>query len=114
MILHDRITVLVRTQPLDEYGNPAEDDYGNPLPPVIVESAPISAELSPLDSSETLSADRTVVVTRYRVVVGPSIQITPDSAVRWRGVTYEVNGDLEVHAAGGRVRHHEFVIRRAA
>jgi len=38
MILRDRITVLVRTQPLDEYGNPAEDAYGNPLPPVNVES----------------------------------------------------------------------------
>ena len=114
MILHDRITVLVRTQPLDEYGNPVEDEYGNPVAPVLVESAPVPAELSPLDSGEVLSADRAVVVTRYRVVVGPGTQITPESAIRWRGVSYEVNGDLEVHTAGGRVRHQEFVIRRAA
>ena len=113
MILRDRITVLVRTQPLDEYGNPAEDAYGNPLPPVNVEAPPIPAELSPLDSGETLSADRAVVVTRYRVVVGPRVTITPTSAIRWRGVAYEVNGDLEAHTAGGRTRHHEFVIRRA-
>lgn len=113
MILHDKITVVVRTEALDEYGNPVEDDYGNPVM-VNVESAPIPAELSPLGSDESLSADRAVVVTRYRVIVGPAAQIDPTSAIRWRGVSYEVNGDLEAHSAGGRVRHQEFVIRKAA
>ncbi len=112
MILRDRITTIVRTQATDAFGNPAEDGFGNPIF-VDVESAPIPAEVSPLGSGEVLSADRTVVVTRYRVVVGPATTIAPTSAVRWRGGSYEVNGDLEAHMAGGRVRHHEFVIRRA-
>jgi len=106
MILRDRVTTVARV--LAGY-----DDYGNPFY-ADVESDPIPAELHPLGSEEALSADRTVVITRFRVVVGPKVTISPSSAIRWRGTTYEVNGDIEPHTAGGRLRHHEFTIRRAA
>lgn len=104
MILHDEVTVLrrVRLPDPDEYGNDVYDDVPTPYP----------AEVRPLGSSETVG-DRTQVQTRYRVFMpAAAVAISATDAVTWRGVTLELEGDVEPHTLGRSLHHVEVIAQR--
>lgn len=105
-MFRDRITTTIREfLGYNEWGEPVYTD---------VTSGPIPAEVRPLGSAETVDAGANVVTTRYRVFVGPDTVLDATSAVTWRGGSYEVEGDLEPHVLGGRVHHHELIVKRSA
>lgn len=91
MILHDR--VLVRRLSVDH--------------------GPYPAELQPLTSVEVDEASNTVV-TRYKVFLGPRVDVEATDSVVWRGREFHVDGDVEQHGAGGRLRHQEAVLHRVS
>jgi len=103
VILHDRVT-LTTTQ------TTGEDAYGNPITTTVT-SDPIPAEVRPVNSDELLNVNSDQVRTTYRLVVRPGTVIGPADRITWRGVTYDVTGNLEKHTIGGRVHHQEALIR---
>lgn len=106
MILHDRITVTTKGQAIDE------DVLGNPVYGPDVVSDPITAEIEPINSDETLNASSDIVVTTYRLTLRGNAVIDTDSVITWRGHQYSVQGDVQPHVVNGRVHHLETLIRR--
>lgn len=105
MILRDVVTVIRRvdTGRRDSRGNRIYEDV-----PV-----PYRAEVRPLTSQENPASGGLTVTTRLRVFLAPSAtDITPSDALTWRGVDYEVEGDVEPHTIGGRLHHFEAVVKR--
>lgn len=103
MILHDEITVIRRIYV-------GRDSRGN----AIYEDAPVAyrAEVRPLSSQENLASGGSTVTTRHRVFLDPTADVVATEAITWRGVAYQVDGDLEPHALGGRLHHQEAIIKR--
>jgi len=93
MILRDRIVATTRVVTgTDIYGN---EVYGD------VTAGPYPAEVRPLGSVENVTADRTQVVTRYRIIVPANAQLTASSAISWRGGQYEVTGSSRWRVRAG-------------
>ena len=105
MILRDTVTVLRRMLTgTDEYGNDVYEDSATPY----------AAEVRPLGSAETVG-DRTQVQTRYRLFLPASaVTLTPSDAVTWRGVTLELQGDIEPHTLGRSLHHVEVIAARVS
>lgn len=104
MILKDKVTVLRRVMVgRDERGNAIYEDV----------EVPYRAEVRPLTSQENPASGGVTVTTRHRVFLGRSAQsIAPTDALTWRGVKYEVQGDIEPHTIGGRLHHYEAIVVR--
>ncbi|MFD8937324.1 hypothetical protein ACFV0R_19080 [Streptomyces sp. NPDC059578] len=67
--------------------------------------------MQPMQSTETADG-RTQVVTRWRLAGPPGMGLTPLSRVRWRGTTYEVDGDAGEHGSyGGLLDHTETMLK---
>lgn len=106
MRLRDRVDALAATTPTeDERGNTTLTwDWAN------ARTEP--ASVGPLGSSEYTSGQQTVI-TRWRVILLPGTSCTATSRVRWRGDTYEVDGDVELHTDHrGRAHHCEALLKR--
>jgi hypothetical protein len=67
--------------------------------------------VQPLASDEQVN-DRDAVVTRYRIHTGPTADIKATDRIAWRGVVYEVRGDVEQHSRKGSPHHLELVVQR--
>lgn len=106
MIFHDTVTVLTRVAGADY------DAHGNVIYHDV--ETPERAEVRPLSTSEPFDPGRDVVITRYKVFLPPWAMVTSSTALRWRGSTYEVDGDVEPHTSHGRTHHLEAVIRRVS
>lgn len=85
------------------------DRYGSPIYADV--EIPVRCTMSPLGSSETV-AHRDMVSTRYRMLTGPRTEIKPKDRVVWRGVDYDVDGDVERHTVAGRDHHFEVILKR--
>lgn len=91
----------------------APDRYGNPTPgegpPVTVRGAvqPIGA----LDSTTEDERSGDTRTSRYRVYAPADAPVDGLARVEWRGRSFDVVGEPEVHAVGGRVRHLRFDMR---
>lgn len=103
MIVFQDRAALVRREIIDydRYGSPI---YGNV-------NVPIKCTVSPLGSSETVGS-RSQVETRYRMLTGPRAALKPKDRVVWRGVDYDVDGDVERHTLAGRDHHLEVILKR--
>jgi hypothetical protein len=101
MILRDRITVVRRVViGRDRYGNDVLQDPEHTY----------AAEIRPRGSQEPIEGPFT---TRYRVFLPASADdVTPADAVRWRGATLKLQGDVEPHTFGGRLHHFEVIAQR--
>lgn len=105
MIFHDRLSIIDRAQTgLDDLNNPVYEDI----------LMPVRGEVRPMLSTEGV-AQEGQVVSRYRVFLGPNhADIDPSDGIRWRGRTFEVEGDVEPHMHHGRVHHVEFTMKRVS
>ena len=94
MIFHDRV-ILSTQVPFDP---PSTDLSGNPLYDTSsLEVVP--ADVTALPGDEVMSDDRVNVVSRYRMVLAPQLDIPEDigaaASITWRGVAYEVDGSVK-------------------
>lgn len=104
MILRDRVNAV--------FGGYIGKD-GRKVPEY--DSDPIPADVQPLRSSEQILVGRTDVTALYRVVMqanSVSAELTPSTAIKWRGKKYTVEGDVEPHSLNGAVHHYEMTVRR--
>jgi hypothetical protein len=99
VILNDQVTVLTRaTQATDGHGNPTVD-WGSET------TAIVPAVVSPSSSSENLTRED-VVITRWRIFLPATVVMTAKDRVQWRGYTFEVDGDVELHIDRRARPHH--------
>lgn len=106
MKLRDRVSILsAEDLPTDDHGN-IVFDWDN-------DNAKVEpAEVVPLSSSENLSAQDTVT-TRWRVFLLPFTAADSKSRILWRGLIYEVDGDVELHTdSRARPHHREALLSR--
>lgn len=102
MLFRDKISVVTRVKT-------GEDKYGVP----VYEETTVDhrAEVRPISSEEN-TAGAQQVITRYRLFVGPRVELDPTSAITWRGAEYEIAGGIEPHTQGGRLHHFEAIMER--
>lgn len=98
----------------------AEDSHGNPVAdwenaqPVREPARVQPASGSGMASSENLSGQDTLT-TRWRVFLLPMTVATFESRILWRGLTYEVDGDVELHTdSRSRPHHREALLVRVS
>lgn len=108
MIYHDRVTVHL------EIATGETDSHGNPVYTQITESVP--AEVFPLGTEATLDGSRTSVISRYRVVLAPRVEIPANIGnglrMEWEGLTQMyVDGSVERHVTRGRLHHYELITK---
>jgi len=118
MILHDRVTVVMSV-PFDP---PQYDDLGNDVYQTITETVP--AEVFPLGTDGVVTATRDKVVSRYRMVLAPTVDIPPRIGdklrLEWDVFTLTadttsglfVDGGVERHMMHGRVHHYELITKQ--
>jgi hypothetical protein len=99
MRLHDRVS-LMSAEDL------SEDSHGNVTPdwenaPTIISPAAVV----PLSTSENLVGGNQVT-TRWRLFLPAAVSVAARSRVLWRGDTYEVDGDVELHTDSRSRPHH--------
>lgn len=100
---HDTVDVLRAEPTTDRYQNTVAGSWTTHL-----EAVP--AVVQPADTSENV-IDRDTVVTRYRLHIGASTDITSGDRVVWQGRTFDVDGDLELHSRKGTPHHFEAFLR---
>ncbi len=106
MILRDTVTVARRVL------LPEPDAYGNDQFTDVQE--PYAAEVRPLGSAETVEG-RTQVQTRYRMFLpAAAVALSASDAVTWRGITLEMQGDIEPHTLGSTLHHVEVIAARVS
>lgn len=112
-LIHDRwIDKYTERRGVDALSVNGTDEFGNDVYTTTEE--PYAAEVRPLGSAETVG-DRTQVQTRYRVFLAASaVVLSPADAVQWRGITLELEGDLERHALGPNLHHVEVIAARVS
>lgn len=103
MIVFQDRAVLERREIVDY------DRYGSPIYADV--EVPFRCTVSPLGSSETVG-NRSQVSTRYRLLTGPRTALKPADRVVWRGVDYDVDGDVERHTVAGVDHHLEVILKR--
>lgn len=104
MIYGDRVIVVT---------GGGTDPRGNPLP--VVDEGPFPAHVRPLRSSESVARGQPPLTAYYRLAMGRSggDLLTPDGRIKWRGATYDLQGDVEPHhTLTGRLHHYEATLRR--
>lgn len=99
MILRDRVVLARRVK----VGT--DPDYGNDV--FETRETPCRAEVRALGSSVVV--DRSApTVTRYRLFLPASaFPLADQDAIRWRGHTLQIEGQVEEHTLGGRLHHLE-------
>ncbi|MGI8949333.1 MAG: hypothetical protein ACR2FV_15435, partial [Ornithinimicrobium sp.] len=88
------------------------DDFGN----YIYVDVPVDlrAEVSPLQSSEALDRYDQVPSSRLRVTLPVTLpdDLWTGSTLTWRGRVYAFEGTPLPHVIGGRVHHHELIVKQ--
>lgn len=116
MIFHDRVRVfLLETGGTDAYGNPVEE---------WVDKGTVPAEVAPATSDT--DAGTGIVVTRYRIILAPRIEIPSDVRdslrIAWGDFTerpgypdmrLRVDGAVERRTIGRRLHHYEMLTKAA-
>lgn len=105
LFLPDRVVVL--NAPVI-----ADDGHGNPVVDwdhAVEKTEP--AVVQPLASSEyAISGD--TIVSRYKLILHPKTAATALSRVRWRGNTYDIEGQVQLTSTvNGRPDHREAMMR---
>lgn len=112
MIFHDTVTLVISVNGVDQDGYPTS-----------VESTTegVPAEVIPLSSDLAISADRNAVISRYRIVLSPTVEIPVGVGtglrVGWGDYTIDpdysltVDGAVERHYLRGRLHHYELVTK---
>lgn len=103
MILHERCDIIELV----------EDDFYGDITPTL-RKANVPCEMSPL--STATKAGRGVTLTADYLWICQDTTIPTEASpgswvVRWRGRDWKVQGVVEDHYAGGRLRHREAVVR---
>ena len=110
MILHDRVQLHMEKS----FDPPQHDLSGNEVMDVTDMTVP--AEVVALDTREVLSEDRVNVISRYRVILGPQLDIPQNIGdgltLTWQGIAYGVDGAVERHMLRGRLHHYELISKR--
>lgn len=101
MIYHDRVVVRL---------DGGSDSNGDPLPSP-GDTGPHPAEVQPVSTTEAFEFASNVVVTTYRVFLGPRVAVSARDKIVWRGKVCDVQGDVEPHIVRGRLHHQELVVR---
>lgn len=108
MILHDRVTVVK--------SGGTDPRTGDPLPSTDVGPLPAAVQSLSTDEKALLGAS---VTTSALCVLGPVLPtelaaggITSADKVEHAGITWDVDGDVEIHRVGGRVHHLELTLVR--
>lgn len=96
----DTITRLRGTAGEPEYGN-TQIDWSDPA------EATYAGEVQPATTNEVLTAGQRTT-TRWRGFTVAGADIKAADRIVHLGVTYDVDGDVERHRAGGREHHVEF------
>ncbi|WP_422742125.1 hypothetical protein ACN27E_13695 [Mycobacterium sp. WMMD1722] len=110
MLLHDSVSVALQLA----YDPPQYDQSGNQKYRSVTTTVP--AEVVPLDTDAVLAAGAELVVSRYRMVLAPVVDI-PQAignrlTITWQGATYGVDGAVERHMLRGRLHHYELITLR--
>ncbi len=109
--LNDQVTILQAETAV------TEDSHGNPIVDwSAAVGVTVSAAVSPVTRMSAALEDtvgQDTVVSRMLLVVGSDVQATYQDRVVWRGDTYEVDGEVDLHTdRGGRPHHLEAFLRR--
>ncbi|MFE9937389.1 hypothetical protein [Streptomyces hirsutus] len=88
-----------------------EDDRGHDVYEDREREVP-DCNMQPVSSTEQ-NDGRTQVVTRWRLAGPPGMGLAPKDRVKWRGVTYEVEGDAGEHESFGGLLDHTEVFLKA-
>lgn len=104
MILHDTVTRQRATTVSDGYGNQAAD-WANP------DSADYPASVQPMTNDEDV-VDQNRTVTRWRLFLDPTADVTATDRIEWDGDVYEVDGDIERWKRRGRLHHLQAVLMK--
>ncbi len=117
MIFHDRVTVVIET-PLDP---PEYDAYGNEIFDHVEQTVP--AEVFPLDTDAVMRQGGPLVISRYRMLLAPQVDIPPQIGdglrLEWDVFTINpgqssglyVDGTVERHMLRGRLHHYELITK---
>lgn len=105
MNLPDTVTVLNPRAVTDRYGNSTET-WDTPT------AATVPAWVGPARTTET-TADGDLVVTTLVCDLMPAAPVTPRSRIRWRGETYEIDGQPMPVMRRGVLHHYELTLKRA-
>lgn len=121
MILHDTVTVSMQV-PFDP---PQYGDYGEPIMDHVTDTVP--AEVFPLDTDAIVDVAAHIVVSRYRMILAPQIDIPPrigdNLRLGWGAFPlgpdnpfgYDsgllVDGTVERHMIRGRLHHYELITK---
>ncbi|WP_422748595.1 hypothetical protein ACN27E_09760 [Mycobacterium sp. WMMD1722] len=92
---------------------PREDAHGNAV--TEPREATVRAEVVALDTDATVAANAEFVITRYRAVLAPTVDLPADvgaAVIHWGGVAYLVDGSVERHVLRGRLHHYEAILKR--
>lgn len=100
--LHDTVLLVKRVQT-------GTNQYGQPVYSVV--ETPCPAEVRPLGGDEAIAAAQQVI-TRFRVFLPPTTVLAATDAIKWRGIRYELAGDVEPHTFRGQVHHFEVLVER--
>jgi hypothetical protein len=104
MIFHTKVSATLE-------GGYIEDEFHNEIP-VPGETITFRAELRPLTGDEKDSAERDLIVTRFRLFYPRTIMLTALCTVNVNGQEYKIVGQPEPHSIGGRVHHYEVLLER--
>ena len=103
MIFHDR--VMTQTG-----GGRNADGDSVPLRDV----GPFPANVTPIRSTETVTRAGVLVVALYRLHIGHNggSVLTSTGTVKWRGMKFTVQGDVEPWIVNGRLHHYEATLKK--
>jgi head-tail adaptor len=105
LALRDWVTVLNAVTTEDACGNPIPD-WGTAT------EAVEPAHVEPVTSDEVVVNEDTVEA-RWKVVLLPGTVATALSRLEWRGITFEVDGEVQPYVDGrGRIRHRSAYLKR--
>ncbi|OWM01398.1 hypothetical protein B7435_16700 [Mycolicibacterium peregrinum] len=110
MIYHDKVHVTMEV-PFDP---PQYNDYGNEIYDLVDQDVP--AEVFPLGTDAVINMNTEKVVSRYRMVLQPVIDIPANvgDGLRLDWGPYSgmfVDGTVERHYVRGRLRHYELITK---
>lgn len=104
MILRERVTI-VRQVATGEV-----DSQGNAIYEAVEES--IRAEVSPMQSDEAFKGGTEFASSRLRVILPASAtNLSTIDSLTWRGAAYAFDGRPLPHVIGGRIHHHEVIVK---
>lgn len=110
MLLHDTVSLAMQVP----FSPPQYDTSGNQKYDTVTTTVP--AEVVPLGTDAVLAEGAEYVVSRYRMVLAPVVDIPQNIGNRltisWAGATYGVDGAVERHMLRGQLHHYELITLR--